>query len=415
MSQEQLGAPTYSRSYMSLVESGTRPPTEEVITHVADKLQLDRAVVAQWHTLDGQSVDIAAAVAQIEVLSACIENDLGEVTLWARRLRDLATEEERLGLWWTSTYASMMCLFHSGGCREARDAATSLRQHWLTASSRALSCRVDCIRSQILRACGALDEAIAAAQDAIDAATSIVDPDVEERPCSVLLPAWTSLLSSLSDQGRLGEAYAAAGELTQLVTDPNGSDIDRGRAYWALGDLHFLSGHHEQGRQAHDLAISLIDPQRHLRLYGRLHRSSAAMRIKSGSSSAEEIPALLEKARAVASLSATAADLADLLITEGLYLASRRKWAKAQESLTRGLEEEEILSLQTRAEAYESLGMTAVALGRTDEGIADLRTAVGLFVELGAHSRALDICRDHGVTPPRKTRPAPARRGTSQG
>lgn len=394
MSQEQLGAPTFSRSYMSLMESGMRSPTPEVIAHVADRLGLPRSTVEQWHALDGETVDIAAAVAQVEVMSALVENDLSGIVLWIERLHDLGADEGRLGLWWTSSYVRVMCHLAAGEYDEAAAGVDALAGHWISTAAPALEARVHGLHSQISRARGELDQAVDSARAAMGALR-----DETER-AYVLLPACTTLVSALAELGRLEEARGHMEELTELAdAAAGGSNLDRGRAAWVLGNLHFLSGQPDEGRREHDKAIALIDPQRHLRMWGRLHRSSAAMRVKSGSG-LDDVPALLRTARTVAAISATSTDEAEVAVTEGMYAVCCGEWAAAVEPLTHGLAAGAALAPQTQAEAHEALGLALQHVGRGADATEHLRRAVALFAAAGAHARALEICRDHGVTPP---------------
>ncbi|GAB77873.1 Transcriptional regulator, contains XRE-family HTH domain [Austwickia chelonae] len=383
LSQEQLGAPLFSRSYMSLVESGQRPPTHEVITHVAERLGLDPTVLEKWHALEGQAFDIEVAIAQIEVLSAFIENDFDDVRTWAGRLRTLTDDEQRLGLWWVSSYVRILCDFSAGAYSSAKETAQSLRQHLSSSLSPQLAGRVDCLLAQILRANGDLEEAVSAAESAVGALSGLDSTE------SAYVSSRVVLASCLGELGRTDEALGHLDSLG-LVSPERVSRLDWGKAHWARGNLHFLNGDHVAGRREHDLAITLIDPVRHLRLWGRLHRSSATMRIKSGGPLGD-VPELLAKADMVEQISPTTTGLAELAIARGMYLAACEDWAAALSALQSGLVDAEALAPQTRGDAYESLGQVMARCGRPDEAAEHFSRASALFTHAGAHARAEQI------------------------
>ncbi|WP_162872915.1 helix-turn-helix domain-containing protein [Austwickia chelonae] len=383
MSQEQLGAPLFSRSYMSLVESGQRPPTHEVIVHVAERLGLDPVILEKWHALEGQAFDIEVAIAQIEVLSAFVENDFDDVRTWAGRLRALTDDEQRLGLWWVSSYVRILCDFSAGAYSSAKETAQSLRQHISSSLSPQLSGRVDSLLAQILRANGDLEEAVAAAESAVGALSGLDSTE------SAYISSRVVLASCLGELGRTDEALGHLDSLG-LVSPDKVSQLDWGKTHWARGNLYFLNGDHAAGCREHDLAIPLIDPVRHLRLWGRLHRSSATMRIKSGGP-IDDVPGLLAKADMVEQISPTTTGMAELTIARGMYWAAREEWNAAFTALHAGLIDAEALAPQTRADAYETLGEVTARCGRVAEAADHFARATALFTQVGAHARAAQI------------------------
>ena len=105
MSQRELGGETYSPSYVSLLETGRREPTEEVIHALASRLELAPLELESWnYRITTQDADYA-----LEVLctrQAWDVRDYAQAGSHAMVAAQIALEARNISGWWDSRRCS---------------------------------------------------------------------------------------------------------------------------------------------------------------------------------------------------------------------------------------------------------------------------------------------------------------------
>ncbi|MBO3141268.1 helix-turn-helix domain-containing protein [Dermatophilus congolensis] len=379
LSQAQLGKPVYSRSYISLLESGARTPSEDVLQHVAAKLKIDIELVRSWAMAANEKADADAVATQVEaalLLAAGFPRFLvksldNKLIYPSENIRKYALESNRVDLWWVAKFLSIDVAIESDQVDEALKSSKQLLNHWLTFRSPLLEARARTRLSVCLR----LSEKLQDAVDQATAALEILDKTKSGNNCSV--STMTALISALGQQGRLMEALSFSQTLEErahLSLNP----IETANAYWALGNLFMSTQSHEKACEIFEKAIELIDPDRSLRRWGRLHLAAALARLRANFK-VDEVSFFIEYAEKAFSITSATTDRAQLGLIRGMHATKTENWEVAQKILTKVLENEEELSLSSRADAYQYLGEALNALSNHEEASIQYRMSAQIL------------------------------------
>lgn len=378
LSQAELGAPAYSRSYISLVESGARTPSRDVIEHVASRLGLTIPQVQAWAMAAGPYGDAHAAAKQAEALTCLTRSAFAEAVKAASDLRDFALEADRLDLWWTATLMDLSLRIDNDQAHEVVHQAPTLLNHWFTRQSPTLTARVQTLLAVALRLTGDMQQSVEHAQQAI---TLLREHDDWR---STGLPALTALVCALGQMRRYQEALTWATDLA-AGTRNAASALEAGNAHWALANLYVATGDYDEGLTQYDLAITKIDPDGHLRRWGRLHRAAADFRIRADID-LDTVPTLLDKAQTAFNLTSTDSDLAELDLVRAKYATRQHRWNDVIDTLTHVLTREDLLTPTDRADAHHHLGNALAETGQHRDATTHLATSVTLLKTIDHHT-----------------------------
>lgn len=377
MSQAELGVPTFSRSYISLVELGLRAPTSDMVAHLAQRLGMEVREVQSWAVAGGDTGAARAATLQAEALSRLSAADLSVALKAASDLRSFALDADRLDLWWTATVMDLTIKLDNDRADEVTQEALILSRHWFTAQSPILSGRVRTILASSLRLTGHPDEAIAQARVAIT--------DYQQEPQgwpANAVAALTTLVSTLGQQRRYPEALAYKDDLA-TAADGSPNSIEAGSAYWALANLALRTGNYERGHELYLQAMSRINPDTHLRKWGRLHRAAADFHLEADFE-VEHVPDLLAKAQAALELSHCPSDLAELTLTQGKHAIKVGDYTSAKSFLSAALAGESLLMPDEQAAAHHYLGTAYTELGEPEHAVPHLRRSIEILNSLSS-------------------------------
>ncbi|AKT51453.1 hypothetical protein ADJ73_09230 [Arsenicicoccus sp. oral taxon 190] len=375
MSQSELGEPTFSRSYISLVESGNRAPSREIVEHVADKLGMSVDDVQAWALASGKRGDARAAVLQSEALSLLTTHTFEGAVKAASDLRDFALEADRLDLWWTAALMDLTLRIENDQAEDVIEQVRALAGHWFTRQSAVLTGRVRTVLAVALRVSGDLDASAKEAHAAVLA--------FQAHPTwrATGIAGLTALVSALGQQHRYSDASSWAQDLAKGAADaPN--RLEAGNAYWALANLALATGDPHAGLSYYDQAIAAIDPDGHLRRWGRVHRAAADFRLKAGVD-LEAVPSLLDKAATAFSLSSAASDHVELALVRGKHACAVEDWATARTQLEQVVRDGHLLAASEQADAHHHLGAALSELGEHKEAAEHLQESVRLLVRIG--------------------------------
>lgn len=390
LTQAELGAPKFSRSYVSLLESGSRQPTREVVAHVAERLQLDPGAIEEWIASGQDEGAVELAALQVESVFRLAAHSRSDA-------RELIRGLERADMEANSPLAEMRSSLHSlfqdsrVPLPESLQSLGALMDHRAVRSSPRLYGYVLEQRCYLLRLGGRLVDAIAVAEEGLSWLQS------SEGGEPFALSAYIPWVSSLAELGRDDEAVRLIPELRDaLDAAPAGIAVGNGR--WALGNLCMMAGDGAAGVAEHDRAGQLISPDRHLRQWARLQRASAAMRLNCDVA-LETVGGLLDLAGRAFSLSADAADLVELDYVRGRHALVGGDPAEASRLAALVLERAQLLPPQGQAEAAELAGEALMELGERERAIAQFQSAVAIYQDIKAYERAFTLCARWGFAP----------------
>lgn len=276
LSQAELGGGKYSGSYISHLESGRRVANAEAIEFLSRRLGVS---LLEWGvTANGDSpaqVAVADALEDLLVAERASSNqDWTAAAKHASQAAAIALATGDMARHWESLYVLAQAKFASGSFLEAANLAEELAEHetarrFGVARAQALS-----LASIGYRASDRLGWAVAYGARAVEAASSA--------PPVILSEALMSLVSAMSEAGHSSaESVPYLRRLTELAPRLT-SNHSRGIIAWTVGVAAFVAGDTAEGLHQFDVAKSLLDPQRDLRLWFRYHSIGARWRLNSG-------------------------------------------------------------------------------------------------------------------------------------
>jgi transcriptional regulator with XRE-family HTH domain len=380
LSQSALGGEIYSGSYISHLESGRRQPTSEVVEHLAGRLGLDpswfRANQDERSRASHKDAELAAL--ELRVHNGVMTRDYGSVIEEV----DLAgfSEEDNPSAWWAITWSkaeSQLALAVYDSCR---DTAIELASSRLANVLPELKAAALALASRAERAAGHLESSLVYAENAVQA---------DSTPASTRAVSLRELVASLAELGRIDEAAKAAAELESIRGEIADTQL-LGLIAWTVGNVAFLTGNRARGVSEHEAASNLLRPEADLRLWGRFHKASAAMRLHSGSF--EGVDLSISRATMGLDLAGNTSDHAEL----HLLRAERALIDDPDGALQLVLEGlgATVLPMQTHAEGLVIQARALDSLGRAKEAKRALTEAAAAFDSVGAHRRSADIWRE---------------------
>lgn len=281
LSQIELGGQTYSGSYISLLESGRRAPTPEVVDFLARRLGVSPLEwgVRQRHDLDseGRPAALHAEPATVENLMvaerAWYDRDWLAAEAHADRAARSAEASGETIRFWEARYVVAQARFNSGDFSGAAAVAEALAEHetamrYPVARAQALS-----LASVAHRANDRLGWAVAFGARAVETAAGC--------PPTILTEALMALVSALSETATPEQVKPYLQRLDEVAAELS-SDHARGLVNWTLGTAAYAAGDVGEGATRYQLAATQLQPQRDLRLWLRFHRSDATCRLKAG-------------------------------------------------------------------------------------------------------------------------------------
>ena len=382
MTQAQLGNGKYSTSYVSLLETGSREPTAEIITELSTRLGIERDVMEAWNT--PVTPDEAEFVLlEHRVRASLRAHDYGDSAAVAKEAAAIAHAQKNSSAWWNMTFVRAEALRELGEVDEFLSVAAEVLAHPLTDESPALTVRAHTLVSHAQLAAGRL-------HIAVDHALRATDHAHAELPSSSLiaLSAQFALVASLTETGQLDKAWAACLDLNEAL-DGDVPAQTAGSAHWTIGNVAFRRQDVMEGLRHHDLAAQLLRPASDIELWTRFNKASASARLTAGVVAPATL-ACIERAEVAQSVIGAPG-------TEGLELRLiRARWdqvngmpAEALEALAEVDLRADELPDPLRGEASLLTARCLLALARSEEALEHLSSARDYFGRAGAGDRAM--------------------------
>jgi transcriptional regulator with XRE-family HTH domain len=378
MSQSELAGGDVSPSYISLIESGRRMPSEEIAQTIADRLGLP--LDAFQEVAAGSPADRADLVRRLMVARGARGED--GFTVAADELTALVEEADTLGeddLAWLARWELAEAY---GDLDRPADRDAVLRRLLddpLTNSSIRLRARVAAAIAELAQGRGRLADAVRAGEQAVAAAAEL-DAGAFEW-CRARL----SLIAAYTARDDLDRAAEVLHDLLTGLDDLP-TDRARGLACWAAANVHAATGRPDDAVPLLERAAELLPPRADLRQSALLALTTARVRLLTDRTM-DAVDELLGWTRHAVSLVGTEADHVQLASVEAVVLARKGRF---DEALARAADVRPAPGLPPHelAESLLAAADVQVAGGRLAEGARSCRQAAELFDETGAHRRA---------------------------
>ena len=324
-------------------------------------------------------------------------NEYHALQLWERReyreaiaeAAEAATkargEGDKQGFWRMSLLKAE-CQVELGLMAEFAEGARLLADDPEIVADPTLRVRATTLYSRALQCQGQVGEALAMAKEAaaIELSGSVDSVNYFE--------THHALIASLAESGKLPEAWDVAQSLLKLI-GPETPQQTAGLAYWAVGNVAFLTDRNAEGAKWHDQAALSLSPSNDVNLWAQFNKASAHVRIQSGLLE----PATLECIeRAELAFSVSGGSPTDELETELV----RSNWlllTGEPEESTRRLEAllagPVLLPDSIIAQCEQLMALALYELGRKGEALAAAQRSEKIFVALGA-IRMADLSRE---------------------
>lgn len=379
LTQAELGKDLYSPSYISLLETGRREPTAEVIEELARRLELAPKALEAW----SQPISIGDAEYVLAGLYARQAWDLRDYPLAASHAASaaqIALDAKNTSAWWNMTYMQAECLMKHGDLKECQQIIERLVEHPMARESVGLGVRARQMLAAVYQREGQLSAAVDQAMEAMKLA--------EQLPPSstIITGALRVLIGALAESGQLEQAWSYCQTLVAQV-DENAMSQLAGEVAWVVGNVAFMRHDYAEGVKHHERAARLLSPANDIELWARFNKASAAVRLSSGIVEPETLSAIDRAELAFSIVSGTKSDELEVAFIRARWLYLTGDIVAAVEKLREIHTEREHLAKHTAGEVSLLLGKSLKAAGDTDEALVHLEEAQKAFATAGAQDR----------------------------
>ncbi|MEV6987096.1 helix-turn-helix domain-containing protein [Sphaerisporangium sp. NPDC051017] len=355
LSQAALAGSGMSTGYLSRLESGTRPPTPQVIAYLAERLGVS---AADFEESQGRSTSLARALAN--AASAPADEAIAEL---ADALK--ATPQEDHALRWQA----LLMLADFERRRSDHDAELRLLKDLVQLSGQVdqpeLELRARTRLARCLRVLGRLEESMRYAAEALQIA--------EERHLS---PADTgaallAMVSASAEAGRLPEAQEYADRVCRLLPDlPGTMPVE---ALWAASTVRVRRGDGAAALDYLQQAINALDSGTDVVLWFRLRLAAASLSLQLTPPEVAHARKLLKEAEAAVDIIGIELHRLELLVVQAHLAFQEGQMAEVRELCDRLEGHDEQLSFRDRSRLQMLRNQLLIVEGHTDEGLRNLQ------------------------------------------
>ncbi|MGJ9402994.1 helix-turn-helix domain-containing protein [Arthrobacter sp. KK5.5] len=380
LTQAQLGAGKYSTSYISLLETGSREPTADIITELSGRLEIDREVMESWNT------PVSADEAEFVLLEhrarqSWTAREYTDAEATATEAAAVALRLKNSSAWWNMMFLRAESLRDQGRHDEYRAAAEEVLAHPLTDESLALKVRAETLVANAYLGLGKLHIAVDHALTAVALGKDLPGDSL------IYIGGLFSLIASLAESGQLDEAWKTCETLSEAVASGSPSQT-AGNAYWAIGNVAFKRQDIASGLANHQLAAQRLLPASDIELWARFNKASASMRLSAGVVEAETLECIEKAELALSVIGGNPAEALELRLIRARWLHLNGQPTEALEQLGPVDEERGALSQHLQGEVDLLTARCLVATGKGKDALAHLATAQTAFASAGSPDRA---------------------------
>ncbi|MBT2567772.1 helix-turn-helix transcriptional regulator [Arthrobacter sp. ISL-85] len=379
MTQAELGKDLYSPSYISLLETGRREPTAEVIEELARRLELAPKALEAW----SQPISIGDAEYVLAGLYARQAWDLRDYPLAASHAASaaqIALDAKNTSAWWNMTYMQAECLLKHGDLKECQQIIERLIEHPMARESVGLGVRARQMLATVYQRQGQLSAAVDHAMEAMKLSEQL------PKSSTIITGALRVLIGALAESGRLDQAWSYCQTLVAQVDEHSMSQL-AGEVAWVVGNVAFMRHDYTEGVKHHERAARLLSPANDIELWARFNKASAAVRLSSGIVEPETLSAIERAELAFSIVSGTKSDELEVAFIRARWLYLTGDIVAAVQKLREIHAERAELAKHTAGEVSLLLGKSLKASGELDEALVHLEEAQKSFATAGAQDR----------------------------
>jgi transcriptional regulator with XRE-family HTH domain len=379
LTQAELGKDLYSPSYISLLETGRREPTAEVIEELARRLELAPKALEAW----SQPISISDAEYVLAGLYARQAWDLRDYPLAASHAANaaqIALEGRNTSAWWNMTYMQAECLLKHGDLKECQQIVERLLEHPMARESAGLGVRARQMLATVFHREGQLSLAVDQAMEAVKLSEQLPENSI------IIIGALRALIAALAESGRLDEAWRYCQIMASKVDEASMSQL-AGEVAWVVGNVAFMRHDYTEGVKHHERAAKLLSPANDIELWARFNKASATVRLSAGIVEPETLSSIERAELAFSIVSGTKGDELEVAFIRARWLYLTGDIVAAIQKLREIHEESDALAKHTAGEVALLLGKALKASGELEEALVYLQEAQKDFSSSGAQDR----------------------------
>ena len=379
LTQAELGRDLYSPSYISLLETGRREPTADVIEELARRLELAPKALEAW----SQPVSVSDAEYVLAGLYARQAWDLRDYQLAASHARaaaQIALEAKNTSAWWNMSYMQAECLMKQGQLKECQELVQRLLDHPMAAESAGLGVRARQMLAAVCHGQGQLAIAVGHAQEAVRLCAEL------PKGSTLIIGALRALIGALAESGRLDEAWKYCQDMNAQMDDHSMTQL-AGEVAWVIGNVAFMRHDYQEGIKYHERAAQLLSPANDIDLWARFNKASAAVRLSSGIVEPETLTSIERAELALSIVGGNKTDQLEVAFIRARWLYLTGDIVAAIQKLREIHAEKDALAKHVAGEVALLLGKALKAAGESDEALVYLEEAQREFSAAGASDR----------------------------
>jgi transcriptional regulator with XRE-family HTH domain len=379
LTQAELGKDLYSPSYISLLETGRREPTAEVIEELARRLELAPKALEAW----SQPISVSDAEYVLAGLYARQAWDLRDYPLAASHAAtaaQIALEGKNTSAWWNMTYMQAECLIKQGNLQGCQKIVQHLLEHPMAAESVGLGVRARQMLAAVCQGQGQLSVAVDHAMEAVKLCARL------PKGSTLIIGAHRALIGALAESGRLDEAWKFCQDMNDHVDEHSMSQL-AGEVAWVIGNVAFMRHDYPEGIKYHERAAKMLSPANDIELWARFNKASAAVRLSSGIVEPETLSSIERAELALSIVGGNKTDQLEVAFIRARWLYLTGDIVAAVEKLREIHAERSALAKHTAGEVSLLLGKSLKAAGEAEEAMVYLAEAQKAFSAAGAQDR----------------------------
>jgi pentatricopeptide repeat protein len=379
LTQAELGKDLYSPSYISLLETGRREPTADVIEELARRLELAPKALEAW----SQPISVSDAEYVLAGLYARQAWDLRDYALAAEHAANaarIALDGKNTSAWWNMTYMQAECLMKQGHLKECQKIMEHLSEHPMATESAGLGVRARQMLAALCHGQGQLGTAVEHAEKAVELCAQL------PKGSTLIIGALRALIGALAESGRLDEAWKYCEDMNEQMDEHSMSQL-AGEVAWVIGNVAFMRHDYPEGIKHHERAAKLLSPANDIELWARFNKASAAVRLSSGIVEPETLSAIERAELALSIVGGNKTDQLEVAFIRARWLYLTGDIVAAVQKLRDIHAERTDLAKHTAGEVSLLLGKSLKAAGEADEALVHLEEAQKEFSAAGAQDR----------------------------
>ncbi|MET4592109.1 helix-turn-helix transcriptional regulator [Arthrobacter sp. 754] len=379
LTQAELGKDLYSPSYISLLETGRREPTAEVIEELARRLELAPKALEAW----SQPISVSDAEYVLAGLYARQAWDLRDYPLAASHAATaarIALEGKNTSAWWNMTYMQAECLMKHGDLQDCQQITERLLEHPMARESVGLGVRARQMLAAVFHRQGQLSLAVDRALEAVKLSEKLPKNSI------IIIGAHRALIAALAESGRLDEAWRYCQAMNAQVDETSMAQL-AGEVAWVIGNVAFMRHDYTEGVKEHERAAKLLSPANDIELWARFNKASAAVRLQSGIVEPETLASIERAELAFSIVHGMKSDQLEVAFIRARWLYLTGDIVAAIQKLREIHAESDALAKHTAGEVALLLGKSLKAAGESDEALVYLHEAQKDFSSAGAQDR----------------------------